>query len=86
MKTITQPGLLWSKSLTKESLVVIAEFCKFLGYGERGSAKADLPSVQYIPLSKSTPSVISKTRKISGSAEGIISGAYALVASPVIDS
>lgn len=86
LKTITEPGKSWSKSLVKESQTVIAEFCKFLRYGERGSAKADLPSVQYIPLSKSTPSITSKGRKVSGSAEGIMSGAYALACSPVIDS
>lgn len=65
---------------------MVSEFCKFLGYGERGSAKADLPPVQYIPLSKSTPSIISAGRKVSGSALGILSGAYALAHSPVIDS
>jgi hypothetical protein len=67
-------------------LNAITSFCKTLGYVGVGSAKADLPPVQYIPLTKSTPSVMGKGRKISGGPHGILAGGVALLNSSVITS
>ena len=65
---------------------MIPMFCKTLGYKTLGSAKSDLGVVRYISLTKSTPSVIEKGKKVSGDPWGIFSGAVALLNSNVIAS
>lgn len=86
LTTITKPGKALSDSFLRESLTAITAFCKTLGYKEVGSAKSDLPPVQYISLTKSTPSVMEKGRKVSGDPRGILAGGVALLNSEVITS
>lgn len=86
LSTITDPGKAFSVSFQREILTAITSFCKTLGYVGVGSAKADLPPVQYISLTKSTPSVMEKGRKVSGDPRGILAGGVALLNSEVITS
>lgn len=83
LKTITAPGVKFSNFFMKELLDTMPLFLKQFGYKKLGSAFADLPSVRFFPLSKSTPSLATKGRRVSYSPDGILSGALALVSSDV---
>lgn len=62
---------------------MISEFVSYLGYATVGSALPKLPEVRFFPLSKSTPVLRGKGRKISGSIPGIYFGLHTLRQSEV---
>lgn len=83
LNTITDPGVVMSDSLIREMLTFMRPFCDtFLGVREGEMLKRLRPPT-FFTLSKSTPVLVGKGRKVSSSPEGIIEAAYALKNSDV---
>jgi len=87
LNTITDPGVVFNKIIVYEMLDAVRVFCSaVLQFKVEGAAKPHLPEIKFFPLSKSTPVLKGKDRKVSSSPMGILTAAYSLKGSNVWES